>query len=92
MTQREIDVLYNLTILIHENEWFQGDQKESVGLFKSNKKVPRRDREETQEWVSKRLAGALDIYTIPVGMSWGYLTTKERFDEYWDKNSKIKDE
>ena len=75
MTQSEINTLYNLTILIHEHEWF------------GKRKKPR-DREEVQEWVSKQLE---NIYTIPCGMSWVVLTTKEEFDEYWNEHSKIKD-
>lgn len=78
MTQEEINLLYQLTITIHEHEWF------------GKRKKPR-DREEVQEWVAKKLA-FLDIYTIPCGMSWGILTTKEDFDKYWSEHSKIKDE
>lgn len=78
MTQGEIDILYSLTIMIHEHEWF-GKRKNA------------RDRNEVQEWVAKKLANCMDIYTIPCGMGWGILTTKERFDEYWNEHSKIKD-
>lgn len=39
----------------------------------------------------KKLASCMDIYTTPCGMSWGVLTTKEKFDEYWDEHGKIKD-
>lgn len=76
MSQEEINFLYNITILIHENEWF------------GKRKNPR-NREEVQEWVSKQLAINLDIFTIPCGMSWGVLTTKENFEEYWKENSKV---
>lgn len=77
MTQEQINTLYNLTILIHEHEWF-GKRKKA------------RNREEVQEWVSKQLASSMEIYTIPCGMSWGVLTTKEHFDEYWTEHGKVK--
>lgn len=76
MTQEEINVLYHITISIHEDEWF-------------GKRKKQRDREEVQEWVSKQLALNLGIYTTPCGMSWGVLTTKEHFDEYWKEHSKV---
>jgi len=60
-------VTVNLTILIHEHEWF------------GKRKKPR-DREEVQEWVAKKLASCMDIYTTPCGMSWGVLTTKEEVE------------
>ena len=44
-----------------------------------------------QEWVSKKLASTMGVYTIPMGMSWGVLTDKENFNRYWNDNSKIKD-
>lgn len=77
MTQEEIDILYNLTIVIHEHKWF--------GI----RKKPR-DREEVQEWVAKQLATSMKIYTTPCGSSWGVLCSKEHFDEYWNEHSKIK--
>jgi len=70
MTQEEIDTLYSITIMIHENEWF-GTNK------------PRRDREEVQAWVADQLAKSSAIYTIPIGSGWGTLVSKERFDSYW---------
>ncbi len=76
MEQKEINLLYNLTITIHEHEWF------------GKRKKPR-DREEVQEWVAKQLADS-EIYTTPCGSSWGVLTTKEHYDEYWNEHSKIK--
>ena len=76
MTQKEVDLLFNLTIVVHENEWF------------GKRKKPR-DREEVQEWVARQLADAQEIYTIPCGMSWGVITTKERFDEHWKEKGKI---
>jgi hypothetical protein len=54
MNQEEINVIYNMMILIHESEWFG----------KRNKK---REREEVMEWVSKQLAINLNVYTIPCG-------------------------
>ena len=78
MDQKQIDTLFNLTILIHEHEWF-------------GKRKKHRDREEVQEWVAKKLASTMSIYTVPMGMSWGVLTDKENFNKYWDENSKIKD-
>jgi hypothetical protein len=76
MTQEQIDIIFRLTISIHEDEWF------------GKRKKPR-DREEVQEWVAKTLASSMNIYTTPCGMSWGVLTTKEYFDEYWSKHKKI---
>lgn len=76
MTQEQINFLYKLTISIHEHEWF-------------GKRDKPRDREEVQEWVSKQLALGMGIYTTPCGMSWGVLTTKEKFDEYWDERNKF---
>lgn len=80
MTQKEIDFLYNITLLIHEDDWFG-----------KRKKGTKRDREEVQAWVAKMLA-QMGIYTIPIGMSWGVLVEKHAFDEYWNKNLKTKDE
>lgn len=77
MTQKEIDFLFNVTIVIHEEKWF-GEGKR------------RRDREEVQEWVAQKLANALGTYTIPVGSSWGRLVPKFEFDEYWKEHSKLK--
>lgn len=74
MTQKEINVLYNSAIVVH-------------CVF--NQPEKRRDIEEVQGWVAKSLADS-EIYTIPIGSSWGTLTTKELFDEYWKDNSKIK--
>jgi len=76
MTQEQINTLYNLTILIHEHEWF-GKRKKS------------RDREEVQEWVSQKLASSMGIYTVPVGMSWGSKVDRDKYIEYWTENTKI---
>jgi hypothetical protein len=77
ITQEQIDFIYNLTILIHEHQWF-GTRDNS------------RDRDELQEWVAKQLASGLNIYTTPCGASWGILVTKEQFEKYWKEHSKIK--
>lgn len=65
MTQDEINLLFAITITIHEDDWF-GQRKNA------------RDREETQEWVAQKLAER-EIYTIPIASSWGMLTTKEKY-------------
>lgn len=46
MTQEEINILYELTITIHEHSWF------------GKRKKPR-DGDEVQEWVSKQLGKVL---------------------------------
>lgn len=70
MTQEEIDTLYSITIILHEDKYF-GKRKKPL------------QRELVQKWVAEQLAKTLNIYTVPCGMSWGVLTTKEHFDEYW---------
>lgn len=77
MTQKEVDVLFEMMLEIHENNWFGTRNK------------PKR-RDVMYEWVSKQLAKNLEVYTIPIGASWGVLVSKERFDEYWKENSNIK--
>lgn len=77
MTQKQINTLYHITILIHEDEWF-GKRVEKT----------KRDRQEVQEWVAKTLAESMGIYTVPSGSSWGVLTTEDRFREYWNEHSK----
>jgi len=85
MTQQEVDTIFNITILIHESEWFL-NRFGKKGLFS---KIPkRRDREQVQEWVAKQLA-SIEVYTIPCGMSWGVLVTKEEFDKYWTNRIKV---
>lgn len=76
MTQKEINLLFELTIMVHEQEWF-GPRKK------------RRNREEVQEWVAKQLADSMEIYTTPCGSCWGILVTQEEFNEYWKEHSKI---
>jgi hypothetical protein len=88
MTQKELNVIFSITISIHENNWFTGGKVETRDS-KIFKKPKRRDRDQVQEWVSKQLSESLDIYTIPCGMSWGTEVSKEIFDEYWKDHSKI---
>jgi len=76
MTQQEIDLIFTLTICVHEDKWFGENGK-------------RRDRNEVQEWVAMRLANMCAIYTIPCGMGWGVITSRKYFDEYWSENGKI---
>jgi hypothetical protein len=85
MTREEIDLIYAITIRIHEDEWFANE--------KGKRGFPpkRRDREEVQEWVAQQL-GIAGIYTVPVGCSWGVLVDKEYFDKYWKEHSKLKEE
>jgi len=74
MTQEELNVLFNITIMIHEHEHF-GKRKKPL------------DRNEVQKWVAMQLADALNIYTIPIGSSWGVEVDEERFCEYWEKDN-----
>lgn len=76
MTQEEINTLYEITIMIHENDWF------------GKRKKPK-DRELVQEWVAQTLANTLQIYTIPVGMSWGMKVDENTYNEYWNEHSKL---
>lgn len=66
MTQKEIDLVFNITIVLYEHPWFK--EKE-------------RTRDEVQNWVREKL-GNHEIFTIPVGMSWGLLVSKEHYNEY----------
>lgn len=63
MTQEQVNTFYNMTILIHEDEWF-------------GKRKHKRDRNEVQEWVAKKLTSCMGIYTTPCGMSWVYYVVK----------------
>lgn len=78
MTQKEIDTLFNITILIHESKWF-GERNNP------------KDRDQVQQWVAERLANTLEIYTIPCGMSWGVKVDKDLYDEYWKENSNLEE-
>ncbi len=64
MTQKEINLIYNLTITIHIEPWFKN-----------------KSREEVQEWVREQLA-EYNIFTIPMGMSWGVLCNKESYKKH----------
>lgn len=70
MAQDILDTLFSITIAIHEHEWF-------------GKRNNPKDRDEVQKWVAKQLASTHQIYTIPCGASWGVITTKQKFNEYW---------
>lgn len=70
MNQKMIDTLFSITIEIHENRWF-------------GERTDPKKREDVQAWVAKQIAEIHGIYTIPSGASWGVITTKEKFDEYW---------
>jgi len=66
MTQKEIDLVYSLTIMILEDP-----------CFKENK----RTRDEVQAWVTKQL-GNNGICTRPIGQSWGVICSKENMEEF----------
>ncbi len=70
MTQEEIDLVFSITINIYEHPWF---------------KEKKRTREEVQNWVAEKLS-AFEIYTIPIGMSWGRKVDKESFEEHKKEN------
>lgn len=70
MSKRKIDqdfinVLFEITITIHEDSWFK-DKK--------------RTRDEVQNWVAEKLAEN-GIYTVPVGASWGMLVSETFYKE-----------
>ena len=69
MNQKELDAVFSITILIHENPWFRTKKR-------------RRSREEVQAWVADQLAKAVEVYSIPVGASWGTIVSRERYDEF----------
>lgn len=71
MTQEEIDSVFQLAIMIHEEKWFGDNNK-------------RRDRDEVQAWVAIQLAG-LGIYTRPCGSGWGVIVSKAEHEEYYKK-------
>lgn len=70
MTQSEVDVVFSITITIHQEKYF-------------GKRIDPLDRDELQRWVAKQLADALNIYTTPVGSCWGIITTKDKYDIYY---------
>lgn len=63
MTQKELDLVFNITSVMFEHPWFK--EKE-------------RTKDEVQQWVADKLAES-EIYTIPIGSSWGSLCTKEKY-------------
>jgi hypothetical protein len=63
MTQKEIDLVFEMSLNIHEHPWF---------------KEKTRTREEVMDFVRAVLAQN-EIYTIPMGASWGVITDKEIF-------------
>jgi len=65
INQELIDLIFSITINIHEHSWF---------------KEKNRTRDEVQNWVSEQLKNC-SIYTFPSGSSWGVLTTKEFYEE-----------
>ena len=69
MNQEQVNVLFNITILIHEDAWF-------------GKRATSRNRETVQAWVTEQLADHMGVYTKPCGSSWGVLCTKEEFEEW----------
>lgn len=73
MIQEEVDLVYNITIVLHENPWFR-------------KRI--RTRDEVQEWVRLQL-GEAGVHTIPVGSSWGALVGKTNYEEYNKKHPKL---
>ena len=75
MTQEEINILFSITITLHEHKFF-GEGK-------------RANREMVQEWVARQIAVMHEIYTVPCGSSWGVITTKDRYDKYWEEHSKL---
>ena len=63
MDQRDVDFLFNVTIIIHEDEWF-------------GKRKNKRDRNEVQNWVAEKLKEH-GVDTEPIGMSWGVIVSPE---------------
>lgn len=66
MTQEEVDLVYSITIAMYEHPWF---------------KEKSRTRDEVQNWVREQLS-AHNILTVPAGMAWGVLCSKERYNQY----------
>lgn len=59
-SQNLIDIMFEIALAIHSNQ---------EGYFKG------KDRRQVAAWVSDRLAN-LEYPTLPMGSSWGTLTTK----------------
>lgn len=84
MTQEEVNTIFAITIMLHEEAFFaKGDAKQ---------RKHRINREIAQEWVARQLATSLEVYTIPVGSSWGVIVDKERYTAYWNENSQLSKE
>jgi hypothetical protein len=72
MTQKEVDILFEIVAVVHQERYF-GECKKRLSL------------KDTQKWVAEQLANcSLHIYTIPMGSSWSHLTTKEKYNEYYN--------
>ena len=61
MDQKDVNFLFNISILIFEHPWF---------------KEKNRTRDECQGWVADQLREH-GIDTHPIGMSWGSIVTPE---------------
>lgn len=72
MTQTQVDALFQITLALHENEWF-------------GKRRKPRNRTEVQRWVTHQLA-QVGIYTTPCGSSWGILSTQTEYEKYFGLN------
>ena len=66
MTQEELNAVFSISLRIFEDPWF---------------KEKARTKEEVQDWVRHQLA-SLGNYTVPVGSSWGVISTEENYDKY----------
>jgi hypothetical protein len=76
MTQEQVQILFEIAVAIHTDEWF-------------GKRKNMRDTNQVKEWVSHKLANTMQIHTIPINDRWGMLVTKERFKQYWKTNGTI---
>jgi len=41
------------------------------------------DNDDAAKWISKQLAEALNIYTIPMGSNYGFICNKETYTKYY---------
>lgn len=74
--QKVADFMFSIGMMIHTEDWFKD-----------------KSREEIAAWIAtKALADGLEIYTMPIGMSWGNLSSKENFEVYYKKFYNMKDE
>ncbi len=67
MTQKEVDVVFEITSTIFQRPWF----KEKV-----------RTLEEVQWFTRNVLAQEAQIYTLPMGSSWAVIVDKKSFEEF----------